>query len=73
MLKATVFRKVAAALSESVGVRRLLNASAVKQCFGDFEDFFDRLEEPRGGARGEDVAGVRGGGKVTGALRDWGG
>ena len=51
----------------------MLNASAAKEYFGDFEDFFDRLEEPRGNARGEDVAGARGGGDVTGALRDWGG
>ena len=73
LLMAMVFRKVAAAFPESVGSRRLLNASAVKQCFGDFEDFFDRLEAPRWSVRGEDVAGARGGGDVTGALRGWGG
>ena len=48
----------------------MLNASAVKQCFGDFAGFFARLEEPRESARGEDVAGVRGGGDVTGGWGD---
>ena len=53
----------------------MLNASAEKEYLGDFEDFFDRLEDPRC-ARGEEVAGVLGVVNATGAMRGlvgWGG
>ena len=51
----------------------MLNASAAKEYFGDFDDFFDRLEDPRGDALGGDVAGLKGGGKVRVSERGWGG